>query len=153
MAKKELMLCCKMQSCSHSFSKIFVSIQAWNQNLYLKTQKSQSSQNILWIALEMSLNYDLWIGLRLCKKLEFFPVLWEDWTTFSLDFSQVNLVLPPSELLRYRTLFLKSKSCIICYLKISWFEQVTGVPFPFESWKPLHWEEEAQRNNFLPNSY
>ena len=71
---------------------------------------------------------------------------------FLLDFLQVNLVLPPSEL-RYRTLFLKSKSCIICYLKISWFGQVTGVPFPFESWKPLHWEEEAQRNNFLPNSY
>ena len=110
-------------------------------------------QNILWIALEMSLNYDLWIGLRLCKKLKFFPVLWEDCTTFLLDFLQVNLVLPPSELLRYRTLFLKSKSCIICYLKISWFGQVTGVPFPFESWKPLHWEEEAQRNNFLPNSY
>ena len=52
-----------------------------------------------------------------------------------------------------RTLFLKSKSCIICYLKISWFGQITRVPFPFECWKPLHWEEEAQRNNFLTNSY
>lgn len=74
----------------------------------------------------------LWpvIGLRFCSKLNiFFPVLLEDWKFFLfhlfISHKSIQLFLLPS--LWDWTLYLKSKLCIICHCKISWFGQIAGM--------------------------